>query len=137
MEMLLQRFEGCDCASIESQLTHIQQKTFVDDYLADFTRLSCLVTDWIENQLKHMFLGGLKEDICHEILTLEPKSLHQAQKLAIIFLIKSPSQTFCLSPPLPTRPTPLPIPSSPLQRQQPPQGNLLYPITPAEVQEKC
>ena len=60
VDMLLQRFGGSDRANIESQLTHIQQKSSVEDYLADFTRLSCRVTDWTENQLKHIFVGGLK-----------------------------------------------------------------------------
>ncbi|KAM0987486.1 hypothetical protein ACFX2A_011768 [Malus domestica] len=63
VDLLLQRFGGGDRANIESQLTHIQQIGTVDDYIAEFTKLSCRVIDWTENQLKHVFLGGLKEDI--------------------------------------------------------------------------
>lgn len=79
MDMLLQRFGGGDRANIESQLTDIQQKSSVEDYLADFTRLSYQVTYWTENQLKHVFVSGLKEDIRHDVLALELDSLHHAQ----------------------------------------------------------
>lgn len=122
--MFLQRFGGGDRANIESQLTHIQQKTFVEDYLVEFTRLSCQVTAWTKNQLKHVFLGDLKEDIHHDVLALELESLHQAQKLARIFETKLQAKRFVRStfsrqfPPLP----PILIPLLPLQHQQQPQG---------------
>lgn len=61
----------------------------VDDYIAEFTKLSCRVINWTENQLKHVFLGGLKEDIRHDVLALEPDSLHQAKKLAKFFETKN------------------------------------------------
>ena len=59
MELLLQRFGGNDRANIESQLTHIQQLGTVDEYIAEFTKLSCRVLDWTENQLKHVFPRGV------------------------------------------------------------------------------
>ncbi|KAM1539597.1 hypothetical protein EV2_004499 [Malus domestica] len=88
VDMLFQRFGGGDRANIESQLTHIQQKSSVEDYLADFTRLSWRVTDWTENQLKHVFFGGLKDDIRLDVLARELDSLHHAKKLAKIFETK-------------------------------------------------
>ena len=41
VDLLLQPFGGGDRANIESQLTHIQQLGTVDEYIADFTKLSC------------------------------------------------------------------------------------------------
>ena len=78
VDLLLQRFGGGDRANTESQLTHIQQLGTVDEYIAEFTKLSCRVIDWIENQFKHVFLGGLRDDIRHDVLALELESLHQA-----------------------------------------------------------
>lgn len=89
VELLLQHFSGGDRANIESQLIHIQQMGTVDEYIAEFTKLSCPVIDWTENQLKHVFLGGLNEDIHHDVLALKLDSLHQAKKLAKIFKTKN------------------------------------------------
>lgn len=98
VDLLLQRFGGGDRANIESQLTHIQQKGTVDEYIAEFTKLSCRVIDWIENQLKHVFLRGLRDDIRHDVLALEPDSLYQAQKLAKIFDTKNQAKRYTCNP---------------------------------------
>lgn len=57
----------------------------MDEYIAEFTKLSCRVIDWTENKLKHVFLGGLRDDIRHDVFALELDFLHLAQKLAKIF----------------------------------------------------
>lgn len=141
MDMMLQWFGGGSHTNIKSQLTHIQQKSSVNDYLANFTRLFCWVTDMTENQLKHVFVGGPNEDICHEVLALELESLHQAHKLAKFFETKLQAKRSTrpnfprLIQPLP----PTPIPPTTIPIKQPPQEPHPCSIHPsnAERQQRC
>ena len=91
------------------------------------------------------FLGGLRDDIRHDVLALEPDSLHQAKKLAKIFKTKNQAKRW-FSPILPHHHQPSTFsrpPISPIttQHQLHPSPSL-HPnalfkhLTPAEVQEK-
>lgn len=46
-----------------------------------FTKLSCRAPDWFDDQLLPIFCGGLKTDIRHDIIAMEPPSLTAAQRL--------------------------------------------------------
>ncbi|KAM1944779.1 hypothetical protein ACFX15_012975 [Malus domestica] len=111
----------------------------MDEYITEFTKLSCRVIDWT-----HVFLGGLRDDIRHDVLALEPDSLHQAQKLAKIFETKNQAKHYSRPPlfrpsPAPSFPRPtIPITSpAPLPHPSPYTSTASFKhLTPAQVQDK-
>lgn len=60
----------------------------MDDYISAFTKLSCRASDWSDDQLLPIFCGGLKSEIRHDVLALNPLSLAEAQHLARRFEAK-------------------------------------------------
>lgn len=79
---LLEHFGAGSNTDFKASLSHLQHTTTVDEYISVFTKLSCRAPDWSDEQLLPIFCGGLKSDIRHDVLALEPTSLASAQRLA-------------------------------------------------------
>lgn len=79
---LLEHFGSGNNSDFKAILSHLQQSTSVDDYISEFTKLSCRAPEWSDDQLLPIFCGGLKADIRHDVMALEPRSLASAQRLA-------------------------------------------------------
>jgi hypothetical protein len=58
-----------------SQLINLKQKGLVSEHIENFQRLNTKVTDIPDEHLVHVFIGTLKDNIQHEVLLWEPKSL--------------------------------------------------------------
>lgn len=59
-----------DCKASLSYLQHTAGS--VDEYISAFTKLSCRAPDWSDDQLLPIFCGGLRSDIRHDVLALDP-----------------------------------------------------------------
>ncbi|XP_050363264.1 uncharacterized protein LOC126782133 [Argentina anserina] len=79
---LLEHFGVGNDSDYLADLTHIQQHGFINEFISEFTKLSCRAVHWSETQLVHNFLGGLRPDIRHDVMAWEPKTLSRAQRLA-------------------------------------------------------
>ncbi|KAL6189845.1 hypothetical protein ACLB2K_036246 [Fragaria x ananassa] len=69
----------------QTALSHLQQATSVHDFILAFTKLSSRAYGWTEVQLLLIFLGGLKPEIRHDVLVMEPSTLATAQRLARLY----------------------------------------------------
>ncbi|KAL6226573.1 hypothetical protein ACLB2K_000535 [Fragaria x ananassa] len=72
----------------QTTLSHLKQTTFVNDFILAFTKLSSRAYGWTEVQLLPIFLGGLKPEIRHDVLVMEPHTLTTAQRLARLYEAK-------------------------------------------------
>lgn len=79
---LLEHFGSGSNADFKASLSHLQHVNSVEEYISAFTKLSCRAPDWSDDQLLPIFCGGLKSEIRHDVMALEPESLAQAQRLA-------------------------------------------------------
>ncbi|KAM5564333.1 hypothetical protein ABKV19_018771 [Rosa sericea] len=86
----LDRFGGsCDTTlDLMAQLSHLQHHNTVDDYITEFTKLSCRAPGWTDTQLIPIFCGGLKPELRHDVMAMDPHSLAQAKRLARIYEAK-------------------------------------------------
>ncbi|XP_062010192.1 uncharacterized protein LOC133726620 isoform X1 [Rosa rugosa] len=78
----LEHFGSGNVTDFKAALSHIQQSSSVDEFITAFTKLSCRTPDWSDEQLLPIFLGGLKSELRHDVMALEPNTLSQAQRLA-------------------------------------------------------
>lgn len=79
---LLGHFGSGSNSDFKAALSHLQHTSTVDDFITAFTKLSCRAPDWSDDQLLPIFCGGLKTEIRHDVMALEPRSLAEAQRLA-------------------------------------------------------
>ncbi|XP_062018790.1 uncharacterized protein LOC133735391 [Rosa rugosa] len=84
----LEHFGSSSVADLKARLSHLQHTGSVEDFISDFTKLSCRTPEWNDNELLPIFCGGLKSEIRHDVMALDPKSLTQAQRLARCFEAK-------------------------------------------------
>lgn len=83
VDVLLQCFGlGKNTTHVEVTLSHLLQTRSVNEYRAQFTLLACHAPNWTDQQLMSVFIGGLKDEIKHDVIALEPTSLIGAFKLA-------------------------------------------------------
>jgi 3-deoxy-D-manno-octulosonic-acid transferase len=64
-----------------SQLINLKQKGSVIEHIENFQRLNIKVTNIPNEHLIDVFIGTLKDNIQHEVLLWEPKSLDNAFKV--------------------------------------------------------
>ncbi|CAL9004077.1 unnamed protein product [Prunus brigantina] len=84
-EALLAHFGYGDPLDFNSALSHIQQTGTLDDYNAEFTKLSCRALDWSDDQLKGVYVGGLTTELRDNVLIHHPANLNAAKRLARAF----------------------------------------------------
>jgi hypothetical protein len=65
-----------------SQLINLKQKGSVAEHIENFQRLNIKVTNIPDEHLIDVFIGTLKDNIQHEVLLWEPKSLENAFRVA-------------------------------------------------------
>lgn len=78
----LEHFGSTSNSDFKALLSHLQHISTVDDYISAFTKLSCRAPEWSDDQLLPIFCGGLKPEIRHDVMALEPPTLASAQRLA-------------------------------------------------------
>lgn len=59
----LEHFGSGNPSDFKALLSHLQHTTTVDDYISEFTKLSCHAPEWSDDQLLPIFCGGLKTEI--------------------------------------------------------------------------
>lgn len=67
-EAILAHFGQGDSLDFNSALSHIQQHGFVDEYNAEFVKLSCRALDWTDDQLMGVYVGDLEPDLRDDVL---------------------------------------------------------------------
>ncbi|PRQ22490.1 putative nucleotidyltransferase, Ribonuclease H [Rosa chinensis] len=140
----LEHFGAGSNTDFKSQLSHLQQWNSVDEFITEFTKLSCRAPEWSDEQLLPIFLGGLKPEIRHDVMAMEPRSLSHAHRLARRYEAKvkdlhaATSHTFRSQPWSYGRPvggphhSPFPAMShGPTPTTQPPNSNLVTTGRPA------
>jgi hypothetical protein len=81
-EEMIAHYEDTRSNTFFSQLINLKQKGSVTDHIENFQRLNIKVTDIPDEHLIDVFIGTLKDNIQHEVLLWEPKSLENAFKVA-------------------------------------------------------
>jgi hypothetical protein len=64
---LLEHFGSGSSADFKVYLSHLQQTSMVDEFIASFTKLPCRALDWTDEQLLPIFCGGFKIDIRFDV----------------------------------------------------------------------
>jgi hypothetical protein len=64
------------------QLINIKEKGSVTEHIKNFQRFNIKVTDILDEHLIDVFIGTLRDNIQHEVLLWEPKSLENAFRVA-------------------------------------------------------
>jgi hypothetical protein len=82
MEEMIAHYEDTRSNTFFSQLINLKQKGSVTEHIENFQRLNIKVTDIPDDHLIDVFIGTLKDNIQHEVLLWEPKSLENAFKVA-------------------------------------------------------
>jgi hypothetical protein len=82
MEEMIAHYEDTRSNTFFSQLINLKQKGLVTEHIENFQRLNIKVTDIPDEHLIDVFKGTLKDNIQHEVLLWEPKSLENAFKVA-------------------------------------------------------
>lgn len=77
----LEYFGSNSSSYFKAFLSHLQHATTVDHYIFAFMKLSCWALEWSDDQLLLIFYGGLKNDIRHDVMALEPLNLAVAKCL--------------------------------------------------------
>lgn len=105
----------------EANFSHIQHSGSLEDYLHHFTKLACRSHDWSDSQLKNVFLGGLKDELRHDVHALQPPTLSEAKHFSLIFNAKNHARSFqgCT-----TYAKPSPTPSSSIFPLPPPPAHM-------------
>jgi hypothetical protein len=81
-EEMIAHYEDTRSNTFFSQLINLKQKGSVTEHIENFQRLNIKVTDIPDEHLIDVFIGTLKDNIQHEVLLWEPKSLENAFKVA-------------------------------------------------------
>jgi hypothetical protein len=79
---MIAHYEDTGSNTFFSQLINLKQKGSVTKHIENFQRLNIKVTDIPDEHLIDVFIGILKDNIQHEVLLWEPKSLENAFKMA-------------------------------------------------------
>jgi hypothetical protein len=82
MEEMIAHYEDTRSNTFFSQLINLKQKGLVTEHIENFQRLNIKVMDIPDEHLIELFIGTLKDNIQHEVLLWEPKSLENAFKVA-------------------------------------------------------
>lgn len=88
IQAFLEHFGSTSNSDFKALLSHLQHISNVDDYISAFTKLSCCAPEWFDDQLLPIFCGGLKPEIRHDVMALEPATLVSAQRLALWYEAK-------------------------------------------------
>jgi hypothetical protein len=88
-EEMIAHYEDTRSNTFFSQLINLKQKGLVNENIKKFQRLNIKVTDIPDEHLIDVFIGTLKDNIQHEVLLWEPKSLENAFKVARNFESKN------------------------------------------------
>jgi gas vesicle protein len=81
-EEMIAHYEDTRSNAFFSQSINIKQKGSVTEHIENFQRLNIKVTNILDEHLIDVFIGTLKDNIQHEVLLWEPKSLENAFKVA-------------------------------------------------------
>ena len=79
---MIAHYEDTRSNTFFSQLINLKQKGSVTEHIENFQRLNIKVIDIPDEHLIDVFIGTLKDNIQHEVLLWEPKSLENAFKVA-------------------------------------------------------
>jgi hypothetical protein len=82
MEEMISHYEDTMRNTFFSKLINLKQKGSVTKQIENFQRLNIKVTNIPDEHLIDVFIGTLKDNIQHEVLLCEPKSLESAFKVA-------------------------------------------------------
>ena len=82
MEEMITHYEDTRSNTFFIQLINLKQKGSVTKHIENFQRLNIKVIDIPDEHLIDVFIGNLKNNIQHEVLLWEPKSLENAFKVA-------------------------------------------------------
>jgi hypothetical protein len=82
MEEMIAHYEDTRSNTFFIQLINLKQKGSVTEHIENFQRLNIKVIDIPDEHLIDVFIGNLKDNIQHEVLLWEPKSLENAFKVA-------------------------------------------------------
>ncbi|PRQ56666.1 putative retrotransposon gag domain-containing protein [Rosa chinensis] len=69
-------------------LSNLKQSASVNEFILTFTKLAGRTKGWSEAELLPIFLSGLKPEIQHDVIALDPQTLVSAQRLARRFELK-------------------------------------------------
>ena len=72
---MIAHYEDTRSNTFFSRLINIKQKGLVTDHIENFQRLNIKETDIPDEYLIDVFIENLKDNIQHEVLLWEPKSL--------------------------------------------------------------
>jgi hypothetical protein len=78
MEEMIAHYEDTRRNTFFSQLINLKQKGSVTEHIENFQRLNIKVTNIPDEHLIDVFIGTLRDNIQHEVLLWEPKSLENA-----------------------------------------------------------
>jgi hypothetical protein len=81
-EEMIEHYEDTRSNTFFSQLINLKQKGSVTKHIEKFQRLNIKVTNIPDEHLIDVFIGTLKDNIQHEVLLWEPKSLENAFRVA-------------------------------------------------------
>jgi hypothetical protein len=81
-EEMIAHYEYTRRNTFFNQLINLKQKGSVTEHIENFQRLNIKVTIFPNEHLIDVFIGTLKDNIQHEVLLWEPKSLENAFKVA-------------------------------------------------------
>jgi hypothetical protein len=79
---MIAHYEDTRSNTFFSQLINLKKKGSVTENIENFQRLNIKVIDIPDDHLIDVFIGTLKDNIQHEVLLWEPKSLENAFKVA-------------------------------------------------------
>jgi hypothetical protein len=82
MEEMIAHYEDTRSNTFFSQLINLKKKGSVAEHIQNFQRLNTKLTNIPYEHLIYVFIGTLKENIQHEVLLWEPKSLDNAFRVA-------------------------------------------------------
>jgi hypothetical protein len=82
MEEMIVHYEDTRSNTFFSQLINLKKKGSVIEHIENFQRLNIKVTYIPDDHLIDVFIGTLRDNIQHEVLLWEPKSLENAFRVA-------------------------------------------------------
>jgi 3-deoxy-D-manno-octulosonic-acid transferase len=82
MEEMITHYEDTRSNTFFSQLINLKQKCSVTEHIENFQRLNIKATYIPNDHLIDVFIGTLKNNIQHEVILWEPRSLGKAFKVA-------------------------------------------------------
>ncbi|XP_050387228.1 uncharacterized protein LOC126803466 [Argentina anserina] len=84
----LEHYGAGTSMDFQTALSQLQQTTNVNDFILQFTKLSCRAYGWTNAQLLPLFIGGLKPEIQYDVGIMQPQTLALAQRLARMYEAK-------------------------------------------------